>query len=400
MLYFTKHEADCTGCGACYSACPVHCITMQPDVEGFLYPVASDQCIHCGKCERVCPVSNKIDFHNDIPKVTVAAVSKDKQIWRRSASGGAFSEICRTWGDQDTLIAGAAWNGFRVRHMCVKGVDNIAPLCKSKYVASAIGDTFLQIKEALSVGGKVIFCGTPCQVAGLKAYLDKPYDNLLTIDLICHGVGSPAVFAECIKAMGSRLKKEISAYEFRAKRWTHYVDYMSKVTFAEDGTEAYLINDPYIQLFLSQRALRTSCAGACIYRNENRPGDITIADFKGLLEEFPHLTGTKRNYSAVVANTEKGLAVVDRLDKRMEVLKSDVSAVKKYNPLFYRQTYFPKDREQFLEEFRQSPSAAVAKWTQDLSVDRMSWKRVVFDALPQGLRKLIPYVLSMRRKNG
>ncbi len=399
MLYFTKHEADCAGCGACYFACPVHCISMKPDAQGFQYPVATDQCIHCGKCEKVCPVINKEKLHNDMPKVAVAAVSKESETWQQSTSGGAFSEICKTWGDEKTLIIGAAWDGFQVRHVCVDGVNKIAPLRKSKYIASSIGDTFFRIKEALSSGTKVIFCGTPCQVAGLNNYLNRTDDNLLTIDLICHGVGSPVVFRQCIEYMESKFGKEISAYEFRAKRSVHYADYLSKISFAEDGSEEYLINDCYVQLFLSQRALRTSCASGCVFRNENRPGDLTIADCKGLLELYPQLEGTKRNYSSVVANTEKGLAVLEGLEKRMDVLPCQVSDVKKYNPLFYRQTYTPEDRETFLDEFRQHPQEAIEKWTTPHTVDTMSWKRKLLDAAPVFVRKWVFSLLKMRKQH-
>lgn len=399
MLYFTKHEGDCTGCGACYSVCPVHCITMEPDTEGFLYPVASDACIHCGKCEKICPTNGGKAFANDIPKVAIGAVSKDKETWKRSASGGAFSEICRTWGDEETLVVGAAWDGFQVCHISVTGVENIAPLCKSKYVASSIGDTFLEISEVLSAGKKVIFCGTPCQVAGLHSFLGHPHDNLLTIDLICHGVGSPAVFAACMDLLQKQFGKTISTYEFRAKQSAYYADYLTKITFPEDETEEYLMNDPYVQLFLSQRALRTSCAGACIYRNEDRPGDITIADLKGLLELFPHLEGTKRNYSTVVANTKKGRAVVEQLHKRMDVMESTVADVKKYNPLFYRQTYFPKDRDAFLADFRQDPATAVRKWTEPYEVHKTGWKRKLYDAAPRFVRKWAPYILGMRKRH-
>ena len=201
MLYFTKQKSECTGCSACAAACPVKCIAMEPDAEGFLYPVASDACIRCGRCEAVCPIKKERE-PKDLPnKVAIAAVSKNFRIWRRSASGGAFSEICRIWGDDETIVFGAAWNGFRVEHVGVTGVDNIAPLCKSKYVASAVGDSLSQVRQALAEGKKVIFCGTPCQVAGLNGYLGSAHDNLLTIDLICHGVGSPEVFTQCIRAM-------------------------------------------------------------------------------------------------------------------------------------------------------------------------------------------------------
>ena len=193
MLTFNPNKSNCTGCAACYSVCPTHCISMDADEEGFLYPNASDACVHCGLCETVCPAILPKANNNYVQKA-VAAVSKDYEIWKRSSSGGAFSEICRQWADDDTLIVGAAWDGLKVHHIGVYGFENIAPLCKSKYISSAIEDSFIEIRNELRGGRKTIFCGCPCQVAGLKAFLGKDYNNLLTIDLICHGQGSPIVF--------------------------------------------------------------------------------------------------------------------------------------------------------------------------------------------------------------
>ena len=217
MLKFNPHKENCTGCSACYSACPVRCISMKADEEGFLYPEATDECIECGLCEKVCPMfKEKSECAH--PKSVYAAVSKDYAIWHRSTSGGAFSAIVRQWADTDTLIGGAAWNGFAVHHIGVLGFQNISPLCKSKYVASSIEDTFIEIRTHLQKGKKAVFCGCPCQVDGLRNFLRKDYEQLLTIDLICHGQGSPLVFAECLKEIGSQLGAEVLSYEFRTKR--------------------------------------------------------------------------------------------------------------------------------------------------------------------------------------
>lgn len=398
MLYFLKNKRECTGCGACYCICPVKCISMQTDEEGFLYPIASDQCIGCGKCEKVCPQNTVIASKNKFEKTAISSVSRSRDIWQRSSSGGAFSEICNIWGDNDTLIVGAAWIGLHVEHICVKGVENITPLCKSKYIASFTNDIFIQVKEGLSSGKKVIFSGTPCQVAGLNSYLGKKYDNLLTIDLICHGVGSPAVFSACINFLEQQFGKKIQHYEFRAKRLVYDVDHLTKLVFT-DNTEKYLSDDPYIQLFLSQRALRPSCASPCVFRNENRPGDITIADCKGLFEMYPWLKGTKHNYSTVVANTFKGESVVNRLGERMEILPCEISNVKKYNPLFYRQTYFPRDREDFFGDFARNQILAISKWTEPYKESTQTWKRKLYDQAPQFVRKWVSFVLNMRENN-
>ena len=166
----------CTGCSACYSSCPNGSIKMVSDNEGFLYPQISDTCVNCGKCQKVCPCINRADCTTNYSPKAYAAVSKDFKIWNRSSSGGAFSEICFAWGDDNTMFCGALWDKLYVKHACLVGIDNIAPLCKSKYVSSDLGNSFKQIQEHLKKGFKVLFCGTPCQVAGLRHFLRRDYD--------------------------------------------------------------------------------------------------------------------------------------------------------------------------------------------------------------------------------
>lgn len=386
MLDFSQTKERCTGCSACAAVCPVGCITMQPDPEGFLYPTASDQCIHCGKCQRVCPVLNPPPAAY-FPQTACAAVSRDYKTWKSSASGGAFSEICSAWADADTLIAGAAWDGLYVRHICVKGAGAIAPLRKSKYVASDPGDVFSQIRQHLLQGGSALFCGTPCQVAGLKAFLGKAEENLLTIDLICHGVGSPSVFAHCMDAIGKQFGSPVTAYEFRTKRKIHETDYLSRVSFGHGKKDLYLQKDPYIQLFLSQNGLRPSCSDNCPFRNQQRQGDITIADFKGLTSVFPHLLGAKKNYSTIVVNTNKGADVVSQLSQTMNILPCALDDIKKYNPLFCTHTWSSKGRDCFFADFIQSPDAAIENWTSPAQVCPRTIKGILQELIPEGLRR-------------
>lgn len=386
MLHFNPDKKNCTGCAACYSVCPVRCITMEADAEGFLYPTASDACIGCNACEKVCPqLQPKPD--NSHRQKAYAALTHDKDIWRRSSSGGAFSEICRQWADAEALIVGAAWDGLRVHHIGVKGFSQTEALCKSKYVGSAIEDTFIEIKGALADGRKVIFCGCPCQVAGLKAFLRKDHANLLTIDLICHGAGSPKVFKACIESISDHLGERVTAYQFRAKRRHFETDYLTKLT-TEKRTH-YVVKDPYMQLFLSQNALRPSCGKNCKYRDARRPGDITLADFKGLTQVFPDLTFQKRNWSTIVSNTEKGDKAIALLGAKMELRPCRIDDITKFNPLFARQTWFSEDRDAFFRDFKADSQQAIAKWTSPLTVFRPSAKDRLISLMPSGLARLV-----------
>jgi coenzyme F420-reducing hydrogenase beta subunit len=389
MLYFTKNKSDCTGCSCCVSSCPINCISMIQDEEGFLYPVASDKCIKCGKCENICPVNNFTKgTKTTFIQTAYCAISKNKSLWKQSTSGGAFSEICKAFGNSDTIVCGAAWDGYNVHHICVDGVDKISPLCKSKYIASSLDNTFFEIKQYLERGKKAIFCGTPCQVAGLKNYIGKDCDNLLLIDLICHGVGSPYVFKACLEEMENQFNCSIEMYEFRAKRKFYETDYLSRIN-TDKGVEKYLLNDQYNQLFLKQNCLRPSCGEHCRYRNEQRQGDITIADFKNLTEVFPDLIGTKWNYSSIVVNTAKGNKIMEKLKETMEVRECKIDYIKKHNPLFYRQTWFSKDRDRFFKEFISSPNEAIRKWTSPAIISKISFKRRIYDMLPVFMRRII-----------
>lgn len=385
MLSFNPEKKNCSGCAACYSVCPKQCISMERDEEGFDYPqlTSPETCINCGLCEKVCPVN--VTFPVKVEQKAFCAVTKDYSIWHRSASGGAFSEICRAWGDDKTLVVGAAWDGLYVHHVGIVGVENIKPLCNSKYVSSHIEDTFREIREYLKTG-KVIFCGTPCQVSGLRSFLRKDYDNLLTIDLICHGVGSPSVFEACARAISKQAGMPLKSYAFRAKRKVHETDYLTFLTF--DNKSEYVTQDPYIQLFLKQTCLRPSCGENCKYRGRNkRPGDFTIADFKGLTKVFPDLLGTKKNYSTIVANSEKALSVIPQLERQMEMRQVSIEDVVEYNPLFDRHTWFSEDRDKFFAEFVKDEDGTIKRWTEAYVNANQSLKGKIFCILPELLRK-------------
>jgi coenzyme F420-reducing hydrogenase beta subunit len=352
MLEFIKGKKDCTGCTACMNVCPVSCISMKEDDEGFKYPVADERCIHCNKCKQVCPiVSKKTEIIPNIKQYAVAAVTKDTAVWKTSTSGGAFTEICNTFGDQDTIVFGATFDGLKVIHSYVVGVENISIFRKSKYVQSDLGDSFSEAKRFIKQGKKVVFSGTPCQIAGLRSYLDKEYDNLLCVDLICHGVGSPKVFKKVIKYLSEKFNSKIIKYTFRYKKviMGNFREYVSNYAFENKKTDSVEI-DEYNQLFLSQLCLRNSCQSNCRFRISNRMGDITIADFKNKLEVFPN-TKDYKNYSTIVVNSSKGDDIFRNLDETMNIFPCDLEVVKKYNPLFYRTTYDNPLRDKFFEDF-------------------------------------------------
>ena len=398
MLFFNPLKKNCSGCSACYSVCPIKCINMKADKEGFLYPEASNACINCGMCKEVCPAF-KSKKDNPFPQRAMAAVSKSYKIWRRSSSGGAFSEICRSWGDKNTLIAGAVWNGFYVHHTVVSGYENIAPLCKSKYLSSDLKDTLVRIKMALDEGNKAIFCGCPCQVDGLKQFLRKDYPNLLTLDFICHGQGSPFVFETCMDVMSEfDIKEKIIGYQFRAKRKRYEEDHIAILT--TKNSKYHVVQDRYMQLFLSQDILRPSCGQNCKYRDLRRPGDITIADFKGLSSVFPDMAWSKKNYSTIVCNTNKGEECFNRLTDTMETRPCTIEDIIKYNPLFAQQTHSSINRDTFFKEFQSNRRSTILAWTVPTRIYKPTIKQTIITFIPSSVLRILQEIYHrMSRKN-
>jgi len=371
-------------------ACPVGCITMMKDEEGFIYPVSSEHCIHCKKCEAVCPILNQPKSQIQ-DKIVYAGKSKKHSVWKASSSGGAFYEICNSWGESDTLYFGAVWDGLTVKHDCVEGIENIGPLQKSKYIYSDTNGSFSKIKNYLDQGRYVVFSGTPCQVAGLKNYLNRDYERLLTIDLVCHGVGSPDVFHNCISLLEKRYSGIIEKIEFRSKKECYDFDHLSLITI--NGKGIYIINDPYTQLFLSQACLRPSCGLNCQFRNINRQGDITIADFKGLVDVFPSLRGYKENYSTIIINTKKAFTILESLDSKMNLLKCEIEDIEKYNPLISGQSQFAvenQNREPFFKKYISDHEVAIEEFmSSEVEEYNPSIKRRIWNLLPFFIRHQI-----------
>lgn len=352
LLYFLESKDKCTGCAACMNVCPVSCICMVPDNEGFEYPVEDDRCIKCKKCEKICPLNKTIfPVADKIIQYSAAAITHNRQTWHLSTSGGAFTEICNSVDCDNVIIFGAAFDKLRVAHTFVDSTDNIDILRKSKYVQSSMGYSYRMIKKFLDEGKYVVFSGTPCQNAGLRSYLRDQYNNILFIDFICHGVGSPQVFKDFLQMISEKCQSKLVSYSFREKvlSFGYYKNYSSRYTF-ENKKVCHANKDGYYRLYLNQLCLRPSCGERCIFRVSERMGDITIADFKKKEFVFPSIYD-KKNYSSLIVNTKKGDKLFKNLKEKMKILMCDISAIKKYNPLFY--TTMPGNplRAQFFSEY-------------------------------------------------
>ena len=209
-------SSKCCGCSACVNTCPVKCIVMHRDGEGFDYPVADvSSCISCGKCDDVCPMVSPV-----ASSVMNANALRILEYESESSSGGVFPALASLVLEQGGVVVGAAFDSkLHLKHTIVNDKEGLARLRGSKYVQSEIGETYAQTRDLLDLGVNVLFSGTPCQIAGLLKYLNKPYDNLLTVDLACHGVPSPGVWEKYVRDSG------MTGVRFRDKSdsWKRYI---------------------------------------------------------------------------------------------------------------------------------------------------------------------------------
>lgn len=200
MIRITEPK-DCCGCSACATCCPKHCISMEQDKKGFVYPhVDENTCINCGLCEKVCPMLNPRKA--DTPVHEYAVQNKDEKVRSNSSSGGVFASLASSVIDSGGIVFGAAFDeDWNVHHTGVESEDMLFLLQGSKYTQSRIDDAYAKAEACLKAGRTVLFSGTPCQIAGLKGYLRKVYENLLTVDVVCHGAPSPKVWEEYLKTI-------------------------------------------------------------------------------------------------------------------------------------------------------------------------------------------------------
>lgn len=319
-----NHKVDCCGCGACYDACARNAIEWTTDEEGFSYPkVDTLRCVDCGFCEMVCPVlnANTINDSPTISPVIYGAYHKDDNIRLSSTSGGAFWGLAEPWIMNGGYVAGAIFlNDFSVKHFLTNNIDGLNKIKGSKYTQSDCRGIYKEIASLLRKGEKVMATGTPCQMAGLKQYLRKDYDNLILVNLFCHSVTSPMAFDKYLRYLEKKYKSRIINYHPKNKEYGGWHHFAFKAEF-ENGKQyvAHAKDDYYTQLFVGSTHLltRPSCF-ECRFKEFPQPTDITIGDLWGV-DKFDPSFDSPKGLSIVIANTEKGkkyIETIDSLEKR------------------------------------------------------------------------------------
>jgi len=375
-MYVFDNKHECSGCTACKHSCPYNAITMMRDNEGFEYPVIdTEKCIKCGLCQKVCPFNQNYytDNNFDIPLV-FAAKHKDEIIRISSSSGGVFSALSNYVLDNGGIIYGAAFDDdFKVRHIKVDNMLDIRKLKGSKYVQSKLDGIFLDVKEEIKNDRYILFTGTPCQTAGLKAFLrNKDYDKLILVDLVCAGVPSPLIWESYINLLQEKNQSKLKYYSFRNKR-TGWHNSCSYAEF-EDGKNLHNnpLLDSYRSIFSAHMGSRPSCH-YCVFTNFNRPSDITIGDFWGIEKHKPEFDDDK-GVSVILINTEKGKTVFNEISKELEYKTSNIEEAKQRN-LTMPTKPSPK-REQFWIDFNKGGYEFVAKKYTEYGIKNRIKKRI------------------------
>lgn len=384
----------CTGCHACINSCGKKAISMQPDSLGFLYPkIDASLCVDCGLCAKICPVNHppKAVY----PTQVYAVQSADMADLMSSTSGGAASVFSQYVLSQGGVVYGCSGKDVaHVRHVRIENPTDLYQLKGSKYVQSHIGLIFQQVRIDLKSGRKVLFIGTPCQIAGLRNFLRIDYDGLVTVDLVCHGVPSQQLLLDEVE------RNKIAAYDsiaFRRKgdsakdfKYGFYAKHNNRLIYAKDYPRGY-----YIFGFMTGLFLRNSCY-SCHWASSNRCSDITIGDFWGLGNLCHNKIDKERGVSEVLLNTEKGASFFEASKKLCNFESRNLEEAINGNGRFKH----PSERHPLYYQFQQM---YVKKgFTQSCrKCLRNDYKQYYTSKLKQSLYKLlvrIPYARCMYRK--
>lgn len=311
----TVDYEKCTGCGACVQRCPKRCISWTEREFGFRYPqIDKDACVNCGQCEKVCPIDKALEVSAE--QKAYAAVHKDDEVLAKSTSGGAFTAIADAVFAQGGIVYGAAMlDGMQVKHIRTSGKDDFEGLRSSKYLQSDTGTTYQMVEQDLKQGKTVLYSGTPCQIDGFKNFLGKDYENLYTVDIVCHGVGSQAYFDKYMDYARERYGK-IKALRFRSKEYAGWScgggvvvvdssDCLKKIPYRD-------FDNYYYSYFLSGDIYRKSCY-SCKYANTNRVGDFTLGDYWGV-EALNLPLQTKNGCSLLLVNNRHAMLLLDEIE--------------------------------------------------------------------------------------
>ncbi len=377
-----KDFVHCTGCGACAQSCPTGAISMIYNMEGFLYPITdASKCINCGKCHKICSQYEQALKQKPIASYSGYAVSEQQR--EGGSSGGLFGVLAQRVLNEGGVVFGAVFSSEerKVRHVSTQRAS-IEAMKRSKYVQSDTEQTFSETKELLQKGVCVLYSGTPCQIMGLKSFLGKDYENLLTVDFMCHGVPSPGLFEATVSQYEKMYGSKVKELTFREKKlgWRK----LAINVYFENGMHIQEIssNQYYYYHFLHNYTLRMSCFSCELY--SKHVADITVADYWTVPKE----KDDDKGISLIFVNSEKGQSILEQIKEKLVINPYTEPNMERFS----HRGYCQKNRNEFFDYYiKNGAEKAISKYTKKMKRKRR-WK-----FLTAPVRKVVVYVASWKR---
>jgi acetyltransferase-like isoleucine patch superfamily enzyme/coenzyme F420-reducing hydrogenase beta subunit len=384
-----QNKKDCCGCNACGDICAQKAISFKTDIEGFWYPeVDEEECINCGQCKKVCPIINIKDLKkNDFEKPQCyAAKHKNLEVVFDSTSGGLFSALAEKMYKDGGYVGGAVYNDdFSVRQYISNGKQDIIRLRSSKYQQSDLSGFFVQIRDILKAGEKVLVCGCPCQMTAMRAFLGKDYENLLIADFVCRGINSPMVSKKFRESLETKYGSKI-VYQKAKNKEFGWRNLTAKYRFA-DGRNVYITKDQslFTRGYLHTNVFcRPSCYD-CRFKGFPRIADITLADFWGI-ENVDKSMDDDLGTSLVLVNSEKGRLYFGAIQQKIKSVQVSFESILPGNPSLTNSLGPPKvDRKTFFNDLQDNDFDTVANkyfpfqqsWKQRLKKFLRDWRDIL-----------------------
>lgn len=346
----------CSGCTACAVVCPQNCIAMTEDEEGFLYPqVDESACIQCSKCVKVCPYTNsEFTFKSATDELALCytAYNRNEEIRYKSSSGGMFRAFADNIISEGGVVFGAAFDeNFAVYHTYTETLNGLTAFMGSKYLQSRMGNTFTSVKQFLKDGRKVLFTGCGCQIAGLKRYLKNEDENLICIDILCHGVGSPKIWKDYLNSYFVDYNIKSISCRDKTVGWSRS---SYKMIGSDKQYSEVVHKNVYHKSYVENIYVRPSCE-VCPVKNDNRVSDITIADCWGFQKIAPEMND-ERGLSSIIVHSVKGKRLFETIKSQLVFKEASIDDVKEYNPDYIRsQTFDHKKRAAFWKDYKRLP---------------------------------------------
>ena len=387
------NKKKCCACGVCSSVCPKKAITLKENDEGFKYPIVDkEKCIECGLCEKVCNYKNPQNINET--QMAFAVVNKNNGMLLSSSSGGAFSAIATEILKKRGIVYGSRLylNSLIVKHCRITKLEELNYILGSKYVQSDISEILPMVKDDVLKGEVVLFSGTPCQVDALNGYLgNKEYSNLITIEVICHGVPSVKMFADYISMVEKQENARVVDFSFRNKRRSPWKTLRGEIFIEKKGKKKGKLLSPilssYYNMFLRGEIFRENCY-ECPYAKKERCSDITIGDYWGIEKNDSIHIDLEKGVSCLLINTNKAKDFVSRLHPDWYLIDADYEDIAMNNKQLSQPTKRNANRDKIINIYAQNGYEAVERaFNRSLGIKRYVYK--IWERMPNTMKKML-----------